>query len=133
LSRPLIEEGQEGIPKVIALMDQYHLNKDDWESLFLLVGKEELITGLDSKLKAAFTRKYNKTHQKVLVSSKTGRGATIADDEVEGVEDEDDGSENVEDTTISKKDPLIKQPKPKKAAKKGGAAPKKAAASKNKK
>jgi replication factor C subunit 1 len=132
LSRPLIEEGQEGIPKVISLMDQYHLNKDDWESLFLLVGKEELITGLDSKLKAAFTRKYNKTHQKVLVSSKTGRGATIADDEVEGVEDEDDGSENVEDTTISKKDPLIKQPKPKKAAPKK-AAPKKAATSKNKK
>ena len=37
---------------------RYGLTKDDWETLFALSGKEERITSLDPKLKAAFTRKY---------------------------------------------------------------------------
>jgi replication factor C subunit 1 len=130
---PLEQRGQEGIEEVMALMEVYGLTKDDWESMFLLAGKEESITRLDPKLKAAFTRKYNKAQKRVAVApvagGKRGKGGAsrLAEDDGEFLdeevaeynkseEEEGDAEDDVE------KDSMIKKPKKKAAPKKPKAA-----------
>ncbi len=128
LIRPLETKGQDGIDEVMALMDEYGLTKDDWESMFLLAGKEERTEALDPKLKSAFTRKYNKTQKRVAVApvagGKRGKGGAsrIAEEEEEFLDDEvkeynkseeeEDGAA-VEDDV--ERDAMIKKPKKKKA------------------
>jgi replication factor C subunit 1 len=118
---------------VMALMQVYGLTKDDWESMFLLAGKEESINKLDPKLKAAFTRKYNKAQKRVTVApvagGKRGKGGAsrLAEDDGEFLdeevaeynkseEEEGDAEDDVE------KDSMIKKPKKKAAPKKPKAA-----------
>ena len=130
---PLQQRGQEGIDEVLERMNAYNLSKDDWETLFVLTGQESTIQSLDPKLKAAFTRKYNKTQKRVAVapvSSKKGsKVSRLADDESEYLNkeaEEYNGEENDEedDEAIGKHDALIVQKKPKKTPAASKAKPK---------
>lgn len=63
LVQPLISQGVEGVPEVVSLMDMYYLMKEDFESIMELSswgGNPSPFSKLDPKVKAAFTRAYNK-------------------------------------------------------------------------
>jgi replication factor C subunit 1 len=59
LSRPLVQDGKDGIKKVIDLMDGYFLNREDWDGILDVtignLGREKICTGMDSKVKSTFT------------------------------------------------------------------------------
>lgn len=128
-TRPLIEEGEEGIAPVIEYMDHYYLSKDDWDSIlgFGVGAAEEkaLLSKINTKVKSAMTRKYNSTLHPVAiyktgnsVGSATGAKRKVDFEDVveddtakdEEVEPEDDGSID------AKKDKLIKKVDSKKGA-----------------
>lgn len=89
LLAPLQQHGKEGVPELLALMEAYGITKDDWESVFTLLGQDEAVTQIPSQVRAAFTRAYNKS-KPASVSSGKGKGAVarIADDDL-GLLDED--------------------------------------------
>ncbi|XP_054993580.1 replication factor C subunit 1 [Sorex araneus] len=63
LVQPLISQGVEGAQDVVTLMDTYHLMKEDFENIMELSswgGKPSPFSRLDPKVKAAFTRAYNR-------------------------------------------------------------------------
>ncbi|XP_037685534.1 replication factor C subunit 1 isoform X2 [Choloepus didactylus] len=63
LVQPLTSQGVEGVKDVVALMDTYYLMKEDFENIMEISswgGKPSPFAKLDSKVKAAFTRAYNK-------------------------------------------------------------------------
>ncbi|KAM7155681.1 replication factor C subunit 1 isoform 1-T1 [Molossus nigricans] len=63
LVQPLLSQGVEGVQDVVALMDAYYLMKDDFENIMEMSswgGKPSPFSKLDPKVKAAFTRAYNK-------------------------------------------------------------------------
>lgn len=63
LVKPLIEEGAEAIEDVIATMDDYFLTKEEWDGMVELgigdLAAEPLLKQIETKVKTAFTRKYN--------------------------------------------------------------------------
>ncbi|GAA97282.1 uncharacterized protein L969DRAFT_91871 [Mixia osmundae IAM 14324] len=128
LVQPLIKDGQQGIPDVIRLMDEYFLTKEEWDTVLELgidsSKGDGLLKAIASKDKAAFTRQYNKQshpipfHKASEVGKPTKKIAAadkpdneeafeedLEEDEEEIVEEDDDG-----DVT---KDKLIKQSKAK--------------------
>ncbi|CAG8509468.1 7854_t:CDS:10 [Racocetra fulgida] len=57
LSQPLIDKGADGITEVIELMDQYYLNKEDWDAIMeLSIGSDKISKEIDKTVKTAFTR-----------------------------------------------------------------------------
>nr|KAF6502290.1 replication factor C subunit 1 [Molossus molossus] len=63
LVQPLLSQGVEGVQDVVALMDAYYLMKEDFENIMEMSswgGKPSPFSKLDPKVKAAFTRAYNK-------------------------------------------------------------------------
>jgi replication factor C subunit 1 len=119
LLRPLQEKGKEGIDEVLQVMKEYGLTKDDWETIFVLNGMEESIQKLDSQLKSAFTKKYNKTQKKFTVAPVGKKGTKREVDEDIGLMNEEavdvmEGSAS-EEVENFEKDALIKK-KAKKAA-----------------
>ncbi|CAI5756463.1 unnamed protein product [Candida verbasci] len=116
MSYPIKYQGDLGIDATIDTMDEYYLTKEDFDSIGELLRAE---LKLDSRTKAAFTRKYNsKIHPTVIY--KTGNSLTnggrkqakekvdyedVVDDDMEDVPDEE--NEN-DDKIDSKKDKLIK-------------------------
>lgn len=63
LVQPLTSQGVEGVQDVVALMDAYYLMKEDFENIMEMSswgGKPSPFSKLDPKVKAAFTRAYNK-------------------------------------------------------------------------
>ncbi|XP_034244815.1 replication factor C subunit 1 [Thrips palmi] len=60
---PLVEEGSQGVPKTLQAMQDYYITRDDLESLLELSrwpGRPDPMAPVDSKVKAALTRAYNK-------------------------------------------------------------------------
>ncbi|XP_068084538.1 replication factor C subunit 1 isoform X2 [Anabrus simplex] len=60
---PLIQDGTSGIPAALKVMEDYHLIREDLESIIELStwpGDKDPMTLIDSKVKAAMTRAYNK-------------------------------------------------------------------------
>ncbi|XP_031800123.1 replication factor C subunit 1 [Sarcophilus harrisii] len=60
---PLTLHGTEGVQNVVELMDTYHLMREDFENIMEISswgGKPSSFSKLDPKVKAAFTRSYNK-------------------------------------------------------------------------
>lgn len=132
MTQPLIRFGEEGIQPVIDIMDHYFLTKEDWDSVLDFgVGTKrgaDLLKGINTKTKSAFTRKYNGTQHPVAIY-KTGNsiGSSVGlkqkvdyDDVVEDDTAKDEEAEGAEDgdEIDAKKDRLIK----KVASKKGKAA-----------
>ena len=63
LTLPLIRDGGDGIPSVVSLMDKYDLLREDFDSILEVTswtGLKDPMSLIDSKVKAAFTRTYNK-------------------------------------------------------------------------
>ncbi|KAL1790068.1 replication factor C subunit 1 isoform X2 [Sigmodon hispidus] len=63
LVQPLASQGAEGVQHVVTLMDSYYLMREDFENIMEVSswgGKPSPFSRLDPKVKAAFTRAYNK-------------------------------------------------------------------------
>lgn len=140
LLKPLLDDGSDGIPKVIEIMDQYYLSKEDWDAIMeFMIGPDKtdtILKKIPATVKSAFTRKYNNMTHPVAIyrtGSTTALGGKVstskpdfedvvdADDDVPPADDEEKNDEN-----DFKKDKLIKQGKPKGAKKKGSTAKKRA-------
>nr|WCZ58484.1 replication factor C subunit 1 [Andalucia godoyi] len=128
LVKPLVERGAEGIDETIAFMDEYGLTREDFDSIFELgasfsaegktaKAKDEadLRKGIETKVKAAFTRRYNSTHalmkRKVRLAEgeidDAGVDVEIGGDSVEDPKEEDD---NIDQYVVQVK-ATAKQPK----------------------
>ncbi|ORY80909.1 replication factor RFC1 C terminal domain-domain-containing protein [Protomyces lactucae-debilis] len=128
--------GQDAIPEIMELMDEYYLNKDDYDSLIELgMAGEEL--QIDTTTKSAFTRIYNKAAHPVAFLPTAASGAATqarkmskeaAPDIEDALELSDEEAaavpEKVEDDEDISKDKAIKAlKKPSASAAKGKKAP----------
>ncbi|GAB5570879.1 replication factor C subunit 1 [Prionailurus iriomotensis] len=117
LVQPLISQGVEGVQDVIALMDTYYLMKEDFENIMEISswgGKPSLFSKLDPKVKAAFTRTYNKEVHLTpysLQAVKTPRHSTGAslDSEYSEELNEDDSQADEKDQDSMETDAMIKK------------------------
>lgn len=103
--RPLKEKGLEGVQDALAVIKEYHLLREDIDGLLELSTWPKMKNpwdSIDSKVKAALTRAYNKEVQPYTysvqagVKKKTGRSAA-GDDDIKGYEDAGLYSEDEED------------------------------------
>lgn len=124
LSKPLIKKGSDGIDQVIKIMNEYFLTREDFDTILELStwpGQKDPMSLIDSKVKAAFTRTYNKeSHmnpfcavpvKKLKAASKTGE--EYDEDLDEGGGEEDDQEPEDDDITA---DAMIKVKKKSAAA-----------------
>ena len=117
---PLVKEGADGVDEAVTRMGEYNLLREDLDNL-IEVGqwpdRPDPMRNVDSKTKAAFTRKYNKEGVPLPYSIvQTVSKKKAANDEL-GFGDEDNVEEEEEDKDSVEKDAMIKMKKP--AAKKG--------------
>ncbi|XP_034486771.1 replication factor C subunit 1 [Drosophila innubila] len=123
--RPLALEGQEGVSSALNVMKDYHLLREDLESLIELTswpGKKSPMDAVDGRVKAALTRAYNKEVMAYSYSAqanvKRKRAEAAGDDDTGGMlgdEDEEGGnalsSDEDEDKDDLELDGLIKAKK----------------------
>uniref|UniRef100_A0A4W3IHY4 Replication factor C subunit 1 n=1 Tax=Callorhinchus milii TaxID=7868 RepID=A0A4W3IHY4_CALMI len=124
LVRPLVEEGTNGVRHAVGTMDAYYLMKEDVDSIMEICswgGRSDPFAKLDPKVKAAFTRAYNReahlTPYALQGIKKSKRGAGPSQDtelETEGVQPEEVVVEEEEAANSMETDPMIK---PKKTSK----------------
>ncbi|TDG46611.1 hypothetical protein AWZ03_006923 [Drosophila navojoa] len=141
--RPLAEDGQEGVAAALQVMKDYHLLREDLESLIELSswpGKKSPMDAVDGRVKAALTRAYNKEVMPYSYSAqatvKKKRAEAAGDEEEAGMlygeedeggqvaqssEDEDDDKLELDALIKAKKKPA---PAAKKASGSGAAKPK---------
>jgi replication factor C subunit 1 len=115
---PLVKQGADGVDQAVANMLEYSLLREDLDGLMEVTrwpDKPDGLTGVDGKIKAAFTRKYNKVEvalpysiAKIAAKKKSGEVTVPGGD---GEIDEDD-----EDGDMIEKDASIKMKKTSKAA-----------------
>jgi len=91
LLKPLLERGNDGIPDVLAALDEYNLSKDDFDTIMeleLLSGAAASLAAVPTAVKSSLTRKYNQSH--CAVKKKLSAGSSVQDrfTEDDGVEDE---------------------------------------------
>jgi len=128
LSQPLLDaslDSSTAARQVIGVMDDYNLNREDWESILEIGtwGKQnDLISKIPTKVKSAFTRLYNKESHKspYAVHQAAKKVKAKSSEEVLEGEDPDDTnaleeSEN-EDNDDLAKDAMIKVKKETKGA-----------------
>ncbi|XP_017758699.1 PREDICTED: replication factor C subunit 1 [Eufriesea mexicana] len=115
--RPLAVGGIENVDAAIDVMNHYHLLREDLDSLIeisLWPGDRDPMQVVDSKVKAAFTRAYNKNSIVVpyIVSgiSKKKAASNIQDEGFLEPEDEEDDSDQNNDNVDT--DKMIKAKKP---------------------
>ncbi|CAH1400525.1 unnamed protein product [Nezara viridula] len=112
VSRPLLQ-GTEGIEESLSVMREYCILREDIESLSELTawpGVQDPFSKVDSKVKASFTRTYNKnpivTPFSINAAVKKGRGVQAVD-EAELEEDLENGNDEEEDQNDVTKDAMI--------------------------
>ncbi|XP_069600697.1 replication factor C subunit 1 isoform X2 [Ranitomeya imitator] len=132
LVQPLATRGSDGVQEVVDLMDTYYLMKEDYDNIMDICswgGKPTSFSKLDSKVKAAFTRGYNReTHltpyslQIVKASKKDATSALQSEYGGEANTDDTQGEENQEDDDTVDAMIKTKKAKPSKSSKveKGG-------------
>ena len=120
---PLVKQGADGVDQAVANMGEYSLLREDMDGLLEVThwpNRAEPLRAVDSKTKAAFTRKYNKVGTALpysiamTVSKKKGGGC---EDMMPG--DEEEVNDKDEDGDTIEKDPSIKVKKSKGSASKG--------------
>uniref|UniRef100_A0A8D2BE14 Replication factor C subunit 1 n=1 Tax=Sciurus vulgaris TaxID=55149 RepID=A0A8D2BE14_SCIVU len=129
LVQPLTSQGVEGVQDVVALMDTYYLMKEDFENIMEISswgGKPSPFSKLDPKVKAAFTRAYNKEAHltpyslQVIKASRPSTGPAL-DSEYNEELQEDDSQSDEKDQDAIETDAMIKKktksPKPSKPEK----------------
>ncbi|KAM4750984.1 LOW QUALITY PROTEIN: replication factor C subunit 1 [Anableps anableps] len=118
LLHPLQRHGAEGAAQAVQLLDDYQLLKEDVDSIMEVSvwgGQPDPYSRLDSKVKAAFTRAYNKEVHLTpysLQAVKKGRRVGGGDFELGGEEGPDD-QESGDEAEGLKADAMIKQKKTK--------------------
>ncbi|XP_076241246.1 germ line transcription factor 1 [Calliopsis andreniformis] len=116
--RPLAINGTEGIDATMNVMNHYHLLREDLDSLIeisLWPGDRDPMQLIDSKVKAAFTRTYNKNSVAVpYIVSGTSKKKSAQTMQDEDILDEDEGEEanSDEDDDNVEIDKMIKAKKP---------------------
>jgi replication factor C subunit 1 len=117
--RPLLEKGMDGVPEAIEVIKNYHLLREDLDSLFELTtwgNAKSPWDKVDSKVKASLTRTYNKEVQpysfSVQADVKKKKNAAFEDEFGEMNEDGAGGggnqSEDEEDEDSIEKSSMIK-------------------------
>jgi len=119
---PLVKQGADGVDQAVSNMGEYSLLREDLDGLMEVTqwpDKPDPLRNVDSKTKAAFTRKYNKEGVALpysiatTVSKKKGGGGG-GEDMMPG---EEEDIEEEEDTDTIEKDASIKMKKTKTSAK----------------
>lgn len=120
LLHPLQRHGAEGAGQAVQLLDDYQLIREDVDSMMEISvwgGQPDAYSKLDSKVKAAFTRAYNKeahlTPYSLQVVKKGRRGGGIESELGEEMETEVHESEDEGDNKNLQTDAMIKQKKAK--------------------
>ncbi|CAH0600208.1 unnamed protein product [Chrysodeixis includens] len=115
---PLIKDKADGVAKSLEVLESYNLMREDLDSLVelsLWPGKRDPTVLIDSKVKAAMTRLYNKSAPALpYAPASVKRGRAKAEDEL-GAEDEPEDDEPPDSDPES--DALIKKKKTKEADK----------------
>lgn len=111
--RPLKDEGLEGVPKALEVMREYRISREDIDGLIELTtwpGMKNPMDAVESKVKAALTRAYNKEALAFVPAAK--KKSKAAEGEEDFLEDEDaaPASDDEDDDKIDN-DALIKQKK----------------------
>ncbi|KAK7804592.1 hypothetical protein U0070_015432 [Myodes glareolus] len=117
LVRPLTSQGVEGVQHVVTLMDTYYLVREDFENIMEVSswgGKPSPFSRLDPKVKAAFTRAYNKEVHLTpysLQAVKTSRLSTgpALDSEYHEESQEDDSQSDEKEQDAIETDAMIKK------------------------
>ncbi|KAF6214098.1 hypothetical protein GE061_011829 [Apolygus lucorum] len=110
--QPLIQNGSEGVESSLAVLKEYSLLREDIESLnelSLWTGFKDPMSSIDSKVKAAFTRAYNKNPVMTPFSiSSAGVKKSRGAQDTEGLDElNEDGEEVVgEEEDEGEPDPL---------------------------
>ncbi|KAM9330406.1 replication factor C subunit 1 [Gastrophryne carolinensis] len=140
LVQPLTDRGTDGVQEVIDLMDNYYLMKEDFDNIMEISswgGKPSPFSKLDPKVKAAFTRGYNKEAHltpyslHMVKASKRETASSLESEYNEDVHAEEEQAEEKEedvggDAMIkAKKAKASKASKPAKVEKGGGKKPSK--------
>lgn len=117
--RPLQQLQQQGVEQCIALLDDYYLNRDDFQTIMELNtwGKNgrNPYDQLDTQTKSSLTRVYNKTAHRtpyaVVDMKKLKKSKASFDDEDD--DGEGDGSDREDDEAVSdiEEDAMIKMAK----------------------
>uniref|UniRef100_A0A8C6VSH1 Replication factor C subunit 1 n=1 Tax=Naja naja TaxID=35670 RepID=A0A8C6VSH1_NAJNA len=118
---PLARQGSDGVQDAVAFMDSYCLLKEDVENLMEVTswaGKPSMFSKLDSKVKSAFTRAYNKvahlTPYSLQLAPKSKRAGSVdteMSEELEPNEAETEQGSLESDAMIKKKTKPAKPPK----------------------
>ncbi|XP_059158206.1 replication factor C subunit 1-like [Physella acuta] len=122
LTSPLVTKATDGVSEVIKVMDDYDIIKDDFDNILEVTkwpNSLDPMSKLDSKTKAAFTRRYNKEihltpYATGTVSKRKIRGTAMVEEEVfeeDGGEERIAESEKEEDEDIEQ-DTMIKTKNP---------------------
>ena len=132
--RPLKDNGQDGVQDSVKAMEFYSLLREDLDNLLEITSwpdKPDPMRGVETKVKAAFTRSYNK--EVVLPYAKTANVTKKAKESVPaGLGEEDEVEEEEQDDTIDN-DAMVKVKKrPEKKTSDKKASDKKAAEPKGK-
>jgi replication factor C subunit 1 len=111
LSKPLIKKGNDGIEDVLKIMNEYNLTREDFDTILELStwpGDKDPMSLIESKVKAAFTRAYNKESHKnpfSIVNIKKLKPSKLNDD-LDGNEAEEESEDEKEDDITA--DAMIK-------------------------
>ncbi|XP_021104259.1 replication factor C subunit 1 isoform X1 [Heterocephalus glaber] len=117
LVQPLTSQGVEGVQDVVALMNTYYLMKEDFENIMEISswgGKPSPFSRLDPKVKAAFTRTYNKEAHltpyslQVIKTPRSSTGPMLDSDYNEELH-EDDSQSDEKDQDAIETDAMIKR------------------------
>ena len=107
--RPLKDNGQDGVQDSVKAMEFYSLLREDLDNLLEITSwpdKPDPMRGVETKVKAAFTRSYNK--EVVLPYAKTANVTKKAKESVPaGLGEEDEVEEEEQDDTIDN-DAMVK-------------------------
>lgn len=112
--RPLKDEGVDGVPKALEVMREYRISREDIDGLVELTtwpGVKSPLDAVESKVKAALTRAYNKEALAFVPTTK--KKVKEEDEEMLGLDDEEGGAvaTDDEDDDVVDNDAMIKQKK----------------------
>ncbi|KAG7200969.1 hypothetical protein KM043_003328 [Ampulex compressa] len=118
ITMPLVANGMEGVDNAVNVINQYHLLREDLDSLIevsLWPGQRDAFQFVDAKVKAAFTRSYNKNCTSVpyAMHGPAPKKKTAQASQDEGFAEEDAPEENSDDgSENADADRMIKAKKP---------------------
>lgn len=95
----LLDRGMDGVQEAVDILNAYNLTREDLDSIMELTdyNNKKSFASVDSKVKATFTRTFNKTCQKLPYALSSNK-KRVSDD----VEEESDNQSEDEDITKDK-------------------------------